>query len=109
MPGLWQMPAHAGDTANRSTPLVLHIFNIKTAHSQSLQGKYRNWCEKAGFESKLAGDVAAQKLKAERSQSTIDGHLVEKKLAERHVAYSDKIFRQAAIEWLVATDQVRLI
>ncbi|KAH9969346.1 hypothetical protein BJV74DRAFT_889793 [Russula compacta] len=49
-------------------------------------GKYRNWCKKAGFELKLAGDVAAWKLKAKQSQWTIDGHL-------------------ASIEWLVATDQ----
>jgi hypothetical protein len=72
------------------------------------QGKYRNWCKKAGFESKLAGDVAARKLKAEQSQQTIDGHLVEKKSADRTVYYSDKVFRQAAIEWLIATDQVSL-
>ena len=52
----------------------------------------RNWCKKVGFESKLAGDVAARKLKAEQSQRTIDGHLVEKKLADRTVAYSDKLF-----------------
>jgi hypothetical protein len=31
---------------------------------------------------------------------------VEKKIAERVVPYSDKAFRRAAIEWLVATDQV---
>jgi hypothetical protein len=53
--------------------------------------------------------VIARKLKAEQSQSTIDGHLVEKKLTNRPVAYSDKLFRQVTIEWLVATDQVRLV
>ncbi|KAH9159939.1 hypothetical protein EDB89DRAFT_1857309, partial [Lactarius sanguifluus] len=67
-------------------------------------GKYRNWCKKVGFESKLAGDVAARKLKAEQSQCTIDSHLVEKKSANQ-VTYSDNLFRQVAIEWLVATDQ----
>jgi hypothetical protein len=56
------------------------------------QGKYRNWCKKAGFESKLAGDVAARKLKAEQSQQTINGHLVKKKLIDRIVPYSDKLF-----------------
>ena len=75
----------------------------------NLQGKYRNWCKKAGFKSKLAEDVAARKLKAEQSQRTIDGHLVEKKLTDRIVTYSDKLFRQASIEWLAATNQVSLI
>jgi hypothetical protein len=72
------------------------------------QGKYQNWCKKAGFESKLAGDVAMQKLKAEQLQQMINGHLVEKKLADRIVSYSDKLFQQASIEWLVATNQVSL-
>ena len=74
----------------------------------NLKGKYQNWCKKVGFESKLVGDVAARKLKAEQSQRTIDGHLVEKKMTDRTIAYSDKLFRQASIEWLVATDQVSL-
>jgi hypothetical protein len=47
-------------------------------------------------------------LKAEKAQRTIDGDLVEKKMADRVVPYSDKGFRQASIEWLVATDQVRI-
>lgn len=73
------------------------------------QGRYRKWCTQNGFQSKLAGDVAARKLKAQETQRTLDSHLVEKKLAERVVPYSDKLFRQASIEWLAATDQVRLL
>ncbi|KAF8476568.1 hypothetical protein DFH94DRAFT_634910, partial [Russula ochroleuca] len=68
-------------------------------------GKYRDWCQKAGFESKLAGDVIARKLKAGQSQRTIDSYLVEKKSTNKPVAYSDRLFLQAAVEWLVATDQ----
>ena len=75
----------------------------------NLQGKYRNWCKKAGFELKLTENMAARKLKAEQSQRTIDGHLVEKKLTDRIVTYSDKLFQQASIEWLAATNQVSLI
>jgi hypothetical protein len=53
----------------------------------------------------LPGDIKAQKQKAERTQQSINSHLTERKLAER-VPYSDKLFKKAAIEWLVATDQV---
>ena len=60
------------------------------------------------FESMLPGDVKGRKEKAERVQQTINSHLTERKLAERVVPYSDKVFKQAAIEWLVATDQVSL-
>ncbi|KAH8996082.1 hypothetical protein EDB86DRAFT_2804095, partial [Lactarius hatsudake] len=62
-------------------------------------GKYQNWCKKVRFESKLAGDS-----KAEQLQCTIDTHLVEKKLANQ-VTYSDNLFWQVAIEWLVVMDQ----
>jgi hypothetical protein len=58
--------------------------------------------------SKLPGDVAAAKKKASQNQQTIDRHLTEHKLSERVVAYSDPLFRRVAVEWLVATDQVRL-
>ena len=57
--------------------------------------------------SMLPGDVGARKKEREESQRTIDSHLTERKLADRVMPYSDKIFRKAAIEWLIATDQVR--
>jgi hypothetical protein len=57
----------------------------------------------------LPGDVKARKAKAESVQHTIDSHLTERKLAERVLPYSDKIFTKAAIEWLIATDQVCLL
>ena len=57
------------------------------------------------FESKLPGDVQKHKAAAERVIQTLDLDLREKKPSERIVKYSDKAFHQAAIEWLVATDQ----
>ena len=57
--------------------------------------------------SMLPGDVGARKKEREESQRTIDSHLTERKLVDRIMPYSDKIFRKAAIEWLIATDQVR--
>jgi len=71
-----------------------------------LQGKYRIWAKSANFESKLPGDVAARKKKAEQAQRTLDASLVEKKLTKKVVPYSDRLFKTAAIQWLVATDQV---
>jgi hypothetical protein len=40
------------------------------------------------------------------TQSHLDSHLREKPQKERVVPYTDEIFREAAIEWLVSTDQV---
>lgn len=56
--------------------------------------------------SKLPGDVKKRKEAAEEVTRTLDCDLREMKTSERVVPYSDKLFRQAAIEWLVATDQV---
>jgi hypothetical protein len=44
----------------------------------------------------------------EEAVRTLDHNLKEKKItdSEQVVPYSDKALRQAAIEWLVATDQV---
>ena len=73
-----------------------------------LQGKYRNWAKTANFVSKLPGDVKKWKAAAEEATHTLDRDLVERKLSERVVSYLNKLFRQAAVEWLVATDQVSI-
>ncbi len=57
------------------------------------------------FESKLLGNVLKCKAVAEQVTRTLDCDLREKKPMERIIKYSDNAFHQAAIEWLVATDQ----
>jgi hypothetical protein len=54
--------------------------------------------------SKLPGDVKKRKEAAEVVTRTLDPDLRERKV--EHIPYSHKNFRQAAVEWLVATDQV---
>jgi len=57
------------------------------------------------FESRLPGDIKKQKAAEEQVTRTLDRDLREKKPSEHVVKYTDKLFCQAAIEWLVATDQ----
>jgi hypothetical protein len=52
--------------------------------------------------------VKNRKAAAEEVTRTLDQDLKEKKVLERVVRFSNKVFRQAAIEWLAATDQVWL-
>ncbi|KAF8240759.1 hypothetical protein L208DRAFT_1073951, partial [Tricholoma matsutake] len=69
-------------------------------------GKYRKWAQDANYESRLPGDIKKRKAVAEHATQTLDCDLREKKFKERVVPYTNKIFCQAAIEWLVATDQL---
>ncbi|KAJ7348510.1 hypothetical protein DFH08DRAFT_698400, partial [Mycena albidolilacea] len=72
---------------------------------------YRAWCKKNNFEPKLEEDVLARKkaatdaeeAKAKLHQKTLDPHLRDK--PESVVPYSDSAFRDAALEWLIATNQ----
>jgi len=40
------------------------------------------------------------------TQQCLDPHLEEKLPKERFIQYTDDLFHEAAIEWLVSTDQV---
>ncbi|KAF8179097.1 hypothetical protein K438DRAFT_1604216, partial [Mycena galopus ATCC 62051] len=70
---------------------------------------YHRWATAQGFTSALPGDRKKQKMKetsdAPDSQPTLDNHLRDIPPKERVIPYSHESFRQAAIEWLVATDQ----
>ena len=57
----------------------------------------------------LPQDAKRRKAKAKdeaEAQATLDSHLRERPHKEHTVPYTDPVFRQAAIEWLVSTDQV---
>jgi len=60
----------------------------------------------------LPKDTKRRKLEAAasaNSQSRLDVHLREQKLEERIIPYSDSLFQEAAIEWLIETDQVHYL
>lgn len=57
----------------------------------------------------LPKDTKRRKLDAaaaDNSQSRLDAHLCEQKPKEHIIPYSDGLFQEAAIEWLIETDQV---
>jgi hypothetical protein len=68
---------------------------------------YQNWAEGDSFLSMLPKDAEKRRQDAKASgQSCLDPHLVEKPQKERVIPYTSDLFREAAIEWLVSTDQV---
>ncbi|KAI0037709.1 hypothetical protein FA95DRAFT_1506641, partial [Auriscalpium vulgare] len=70
------------------------------------KGKHDSWAAKISWVSKLPGDVKSRKEKEKKAnQSRIDSHLQEKPAKERVIPYSDRLFREAAIQWLIETNQ----
>ena len=68
---------------------------------------YQKWAEDNNFLSMLPKDAENRRNNAQADkQSHLDSHLREKPRKETVTPYTDKRFRDAAIEWLVSTDQV---
>lgn len=74
------------------------------------QEAYHVWAKANDFMSMLPRDTDARRkqlAKQKATQSTLTLHLREKPPPPSVVKYTDALFRDAAIEWLIATDQVR--
>ncbi|KAJ7624218.1 hypothetical protein DFH06DRAFT_1008412, partial [Mycena polygramma] len=75
--------------------------------------QYHKWATKHNFESKLSCDIKAradavtaaakEEEKAQLHQQSLDSHL--RKKPDRVARYSDELMRDAALQWLIATDQ----
>ena len=74
------------------------------------QAEYAAWAAVHKFEFMLPGDTKRCKaIKADtEAQQTLDPHFRELPVKEHLMPYTDLAFCQAAIEWLVSTDQVHL-
>ncbi|KAF5347372.1 hypothetical protein D9758_011302 [Tetrapyrgos nigripes] len=89
---------------------VNHFFEKISVHGdkkpkRKCTGKYRNWAKANGFVSMLPIDTQARRKEMEESQSTLDRHVQPLLPKETVVPYSDELFLEAAIEWLVETNQ----
>ncbi|KAJ7465506.1 hypothetical protein FB451DRAFT_1041499 [Mycena latifolia] len=75
-----------------------------------LQPAYKKWATKSGFESRLEADVKARNAAEDAAkalhQETLEPHLRDK--PARAEPYTDQLWLDAALEWLIATDQVKL-
>ncbi|KAF9228945.1 hypothetical protein BS17DRAFT_691375, partial [Gyrodon lividus] len=69
---------------------------------------YCKWCKVNNFKSKLPDDVKAHKTAATTEnmrQGTLCDHVWEIKPGEHILPYMDKLFHEAAVEWLITTNQ----
>ncbi|TDL17402.1 hypothetical protein BD410DRAFT_699017, partial [Rickenella mellea] len=84
--------------------------HLQDRHYASLQqNTYQKWCTLKNFTSKLPKDVKIRKDEERKrvKQSTLDFPVQDAATvsATRPRPYSHKEFLQAALEWLIATDQ----
>ena len=72
-----------------------------------MQAEYLQWAEGNRFTSMLPKDAKQHTEKQSGSkQGRLDGHLQPIPIKENVTLYSDELFCEAAIRWLVDTDQV---
>lgn len=74
-----------------------------------MQAEYLQWAEANGFTPMLPKDAKQRMNKQSGSkQSRLDSHLQHTPLKpeEKVNQYSDKLFREALVRWIVETDQV---
>ncbi|KAF8869629.1 hypothetical protein BD779DRAFT_1430607, partial [Infundibulicybe gibba] len=76
------------------------------------KGPYHKWCKAENFLSMLPEDTRARKLELEgleknqkMQQTQVIDHFNAVEPGEAPVFYSDELIKEAAVEWLIATDQ----
>ncbi|KAG1830487.1 hypothetical protein DFJ58DRAFT_671601 [Suillus subalutaceus] len=85
-----------------AVPFVNEILTLRRHQQAVHRAKYLKWAEKKKFKSMLPKDTKRRREElATDNQTNIDGHLKQDKV----VQYSDVLFREAALEWLIETDQ----
>lgn len=70
-----------------------------------IQAEYLKWAEANGFTSMLPKDAKERinKQNATGMQSRLDGHLQPVPPKEKAIRYSDELFREAVVRWIVDT------
>ncbi|KAI0373339.1 hypothetical protein BV20DRAFT_937980, partial [Pilatotrama ljubarskyi] len=86
--------------------LVAEISTLRRHLQATHLNAYYTWATSNNFDSMLPKDTRARREERRKNeQSTLDFHVKPKAPRPPVVKYSDELFRQAAIEWLIATDQ----
>ena len=75
------------------------------------QKTYRKWCKENDFESMLPKDAKARRAEVANTikQTVMDEHFLIQKPKDKPKSYSNVLFEEAAIQWLIEMDQVCLL
>ncbi|KIL55519.1 hypothetical protein M378DRAFT_55799, partial [Amanita muscaria Koide BX008] len=70
------------------------------------KGLYRRWCKSTGFLSMIPEDAKARREeKDSKEQTQVDDHFQRVNPGDKPTPYSDELFKEGAIRWLIETDQ----
>ena len=84
----------------------MHIFTQPAS-----QGPYKKWAKLNNFVSMLPEDSKARRaqvLEENLQQTNVNDHFKPAPKEEKPEPFSDELFKQAAIDWLIETNQVGL-
>ncbi|KAI9440271.1 hypothetical protein F5148DRAFT_989071 [Russula earlei] len=73
------------------------------------QGPYRCWCKSSDFYLMLPKDAKTRHKEAldkVMEQSQVNDHFHPMNPDDRPTPYSDEVFKEAALQWLIKTDQI---
>ncbi|KAF8433099.1 hypothetical protein L210DRAFT_3412657, partial [Boletus edulis BED1] len=86
--------------------LITELSTLRRHSESAHQAEYLKWAKDNSFISMIPKDRKAQKSDEKTGQqSQLNSHLQPKIPSEKVLVYSDKCFLDAAIQWLVNTDQ----
>jgi hypothetical protein len=89
----------------QSTSLMFYNGNN---YSYSWQDHYQKWCSEHAFLSMLPCDAKERKAAEHVTtlQTQVNDHFAKAQPEDKPLPYTDELFKEAAIEWLIQTDQV---
>ncbi|KAF8186318.1 hypothetical protein BJ912DRAFT_469614 [Pholiota molesta] len=87
--------------------LVDDVTTLRRHMQARHKGVYQTWCKARKFESMLPDDTKARRAAALDAllQTQVDGHFKVATPEDKPEPYSDELFKEAAIQWLIETDQ----
>ncbi|KAG2745644.1 hypothetical protein P692DRAFT_201719774, partial [Suillus brevipes Sb2] len=85
---------------------VNEVTTLRRHQEAAHRGDYLKWAKSNNFVSMLPKDAKRRREDAAADQqSSINGHLKPRVPNERVIQYTDALFREAATQWLIDTDQ----
>jgi len=92
--------------ASHPASLVAEISTLRRHLESYHKAEYLQWAEANGFTSMLPKDAKQRMNKPSGSkQGRLDSYIQPTSVKEEATGYSDKLFHEALVRWIVETDQ----